>query len=354
MPLLARMLPSPLFVDIRAGAVAGLPGVLTQSYISTGGAVLVAVGPGQGEQIWELLEPQLPQADVFVVDGGSLGTAGELQQALTTRTYDALVAIGGGRTLDVAKYAATRAAVPMVAVATNLAHDGLCSPVASLEYRGGKGSFGVAMPLGVVVDLDFVRAAPARMVQAGVGDVVSNVSAIADWRLAQQVRAEPVDGLAVAFASTAAESVLDRDDGIASDEFLVVLAEALVLSGMAMSVAGTSRPCSGACHEIVHAIDMLYPDVSTHGELAGLGGLFASFLRGDDRTVERMARCLRRHDLPRLPTDIGLTRDEFVTAVLRAPDTRPDRYTILEHLALDRGGVASAVDALAARLSEPS
>ena len=62
------------------------------------------------------------------------------------------------------------------------------------------------------------------------------------------------------FARTAAEAVLRRSDGLESDEFLVSLGQALVLSGIAMAVAGTSRPCSGACHEISHAIDRLYPE----------------------------------------------------------------------------------------------
>ncbi len=343
MPILTRMLASPLFVDIRAGSVAGLPGLLHERHISTRGTVLVAVGRGQGEQIWGVLRPRLPLADVFTVTDGSLATAGDLQRALSTRVYDAVVAIGGGRTIDVAKYAATRAAVPMVAVATNLAHDGLCSPVASLDYSGGKGSFGVAMPLGVVVDLDYVRAAPEEMVRSGIGDAVSNLSAIEDWRLAERVRGEPVDGLAVTFARTAAEAVLHREDGIRDEDFLIALAESLVLSGMAMSVAGTSRPCSGACHEVIHAVEMLYPGVSNHGELAGIGALFAYFLRANETRFAQVSACLVRHGLPRSPLEIGLSGAEFVTAVMKAPDTRPDRYTILEHLALDEQQTAATV-----------
>jgi len=72
-----------------------------------------------------------------------------------------VVGIGGGKTIDTAKYAATRYALPMVSVATSLAHDGIASPVASLEEAGRKGSYGVQMPIAVVVDLDFVRASPA-------------------------------------------------------------------------------------------------------------------------------------------------------------------------------------------------
>jgi glycerol-1-phosphate dehydrogenase [NAD(P)+] len=349
-PLLARMLASPLFVDIRSGAVANLSALLHERYISTTGSVLVAVGASQGEEIWRRIEPSLPDATVFQVKDASLASAGELQAVLGARGYDAVVGIGGGRTLDVAKYAATRAGVPMVAVATNLAHDGLCSPVASLEHPHGKGSFGVAMPLAVVVDLDYVRAAPVELVRAGIGDAVSNLSAIEDWLLANRERGEPVDGLAIAFARTAGEAVLHGPDSVESEEFLIVLAEALVLSGMAMSVAGTSRPCSGACHEIIHAVDSLFPGVSNHGELAGIGALFATFLRGDATRFDQIAGCLRRHGLPSTPGDVGLSESQFAEAVIAAPDTRPDRYTILEHLDLDAAGTRARVGDFVSRL----
>src|ERR671928_1138546 len=107
------------------------------------------------------------------------------------------------------------------------------------------------MPIAVVVDLDYVRRSPSRMRRSGVGDVVSNLSAIADWRLAERERGEVVDGVAITFARTAAEAVLHRTDGIDDEEFLMALAEGLVLSGLAMATAGSSRPCSGGDHEIV-------------------------------------------------------------------------------------------------------
>lgn len=357
MPLLARMLASPLHLDIRAGAVDNLAALLHERSISSTGAVLVAVGTTNGTAIWDRIEGSLPNATVFRVEDGSLAAAGELQAALGERGYDAVVAIGGGRTIDVAKYAATRAALPMVAVATNLAHDGICSPVASLEHPHGKGSYGVALPLAVVVDLDYVSTAPPQMVRAGIGDVISNLSAIEDWLLAQRERGEAVDGLALAFARTAGEAILHRVDTIDDEAFLVALAEALVLSGMAMSVAGTSRPCSGACHEVLHAIHQLFPGVSNHGELAGIGALFATFLRGDEERFAQIGSCLARHGLPRTPADIGLSEAQFVDAVIAAPDTRPDRYTILEHLALDedtvRARVAEFVSGVAA-LPDPA
>jgi glycerol-1-phosphate dehydrogenase [NAD(P)+] len=201
------------------------------------------------------------------------------------------------------------------------------------------------MPIALVVDLDYVRRSEPAMRRSGIGDVVSNLSAIADWRLAGRERGEPVDGLAVMFAQTAAKAMLHRDDGIDDDDFLVALAEALVLSGLAMATAGSSRPCSGGDHEILHAIDHLFPGTARHGELAGAATLFTSFLRGDERMAAAVDACLTRHELPRLPGDLGLSEAQFVQAVLHAPGTRPDRYTVLEHLALDERGVSERVRA---------
>jgi glycerol-1-phosphate dehydrogenase [NAD(P)+] len=237
----------------------------------------------------------------------------------------------------------------MVSVPTNLAHDGIASPVASLEYDGRKGSYGVHVPIAVFVDLDYVRACPPEQLRSGVGDVLSNLSALADWELAGRERGEPIDGLAAAFARSAAESLLRREEELTSSEFLTGLAEALVLSGLAMALAGSSRPCSGACHEISHAIDALYPGRASHGEQVAVGALFASFLRGD-QNLAALDAALSRYGAARLPADLGLSDEEFAAAVARAPSTRPDRFTILEHLDLGAeeiaGRVREFVDAL--------
>src|SRR5437764_12199818 len=207
----------------------------------------------------------------------------------------------------------------MVSVATNLSHDGIASPVASLLHEGKKGSYGVHIPIAVFVDLDYVRRAPPRLVRAGIGDAVSNISALADWRLAMDEQGETIDGLAASFARAGALSLLYRDDSIDSTEFLTTLAEALILSGLAMAVAGSSRPCSGGEHEILHAIDQLYPGTSNHGELAGMAALFCTFLRGDTEHAQALDVCLRRHELPRTPADVGLSSEQFVEAVVHAP-----------------------------------
>jgi glycerol-1-phosphate dehydrogenase [NAD(P)+] len=351
MPVLVRSIQTPLHIDVRRGAVADLARMLADGRISAGGDVAVVVGPGLGQRVAELIRPTLASADVFTTAGGTLDAALELATKLRSRQYDAVVGIGGGTTVDTAKYAASRWGLPMISVATSLANDGIGSPVASLINDGIKGSYGVHIPFGVIVDLDFVETGSDRVNRGGIGDVISNISALADWELGREVRGEPVDGLAASLARMGAEAVLAMPGDMSDDAFVTVLAEALISSGLAMAVCGSSRPSSGGCHEIMHATDALFPGTASHGELAGLGALFCTFLRGDERRFAQMAACLARHRLPRTPADVGLTDEQFVEVVEFAPRTRPDRYTILEHLALTpdetRRKLAEYADALA-------
>jgi glycerol-1-phosphate dehydrogenase [NAD(P)+] len=344
MPLLARTVQTPLHIDVRRGAVSNLAAILADGRISAGGDVAVVVGPGQGERVADLIRPTLKSADVYTTFGGTLDAAMELGAKLRSRPYDAVVGIGGGKTVDTAKYAATRWALPMVSVATSLANDGVASPVASLINDGIKGSYGVHIPIAVIVDLDFVEDGPDDHSRAGIGDVISNISALADWELAREMRGEPVDGLAATLARMGAEAVLTHPGDMSDDGFVTVLAEALICSGLAMAVCGSSRPSSGGCHEIMHATDSLFPGTASHGELAGLGALFCTFLRGDERRFAQMADCLRRHRLPRTAADVGLDADQFVEVVEFAPHTRPDRYTILEHLAMSPAEIRRKLD----------
>lgn len=343
MPPFARTVATPIAIEVRPGAVEALAPLLSDGRISTGGKVAIAVGPGRGDEIAEALGLTLPKASVFTIAGGSLEGALALIAQLRDDWYDAVVGIGGGRTLDAAKYAASMVGLPFVSVATTLTNDGLASPVASLDSRGRKGSYGVHVPIAVFVDIDHVRDAPAEHISSGVGDVLSNLSAIADWELAHRVRGEPVDGLAVAVARGAAEAILDLEPG--TDRFLTVLAESLIMSGISMTVAGSSRPCSGACHEISHSLDASFGSPGLHGAQVAFGARFATWLRKEADLLARLDRALVRHGLPRTAAELGISDADLAQAIIEAPLTRPDRFTVLEHIAPDPASVPELVDA---------
>ena len=344
MPLLARMIPAPLVVDVRRGALADLARILADQRISPSGRVAIAVGTTHGPAVRGVFGPGLAGADWFTVATCTINAAVRLVDQVRPQQYDAIVGIGGGSVLDVTKFAAARLGLPMVAVATNLAHDGIASPISTLDNDAGRGSYSVPAPIAVLVDLDQVDQAPSRSVRSGIGDIVSNLSATADWEAAHQLRGEAIDGFAVSLARTAAQAVMDHRGGVGDDAFLTTLAEGLVLSGMAMVVAGSSRPSSGACHEISHAIDLRYPQRRAfHGEQVGLGAAFAWFLRGDADHFHATVDCLHRHGLPVRPGDLGFSLDEFAGIVGYAPRTRPGRFTILERCALTPAHIAAKV-----------
>jgi len=353
MPLLARAVLSPLTIEISSGAIDRIGTVVSDARI-TQGQVAVALGHGIGPQIEDRVRESLPDAEIMPIDAGSQEAAIELADRFGPHSYDAVVGIGGGKVIDTVKYAAMLKGMPMIAVATSLAHDGLASPVSTLTRAGASISYGVHTPIAVIVDTDLVLQSPDTQTRGGVGDALSNLSAIADWELSHAVTGEPIDGLAVALGRTGADAIISHPGAVEDLDFIETLANALILGGFAMNVAGSSRPCSGACHEIWHAMSAVVPDLApSHGYGAGIGALFASFLRmrypdahtpADATTsFERLSAALARHGLPRVPSEIGLTSEQFAAAIEFAPATRPGRFTILEHLALDAGAIATAV-----------
>ena len=252
---------------------------------------------------------------------------------------DAIVAVGGGRCIDVAKLAAARAGLPLIAAPTQLSHDGICSPVAVVPDSDGKAeSVGALEPRAVFISLPTLIGAPEASVAAGIGDLLANPLALRDWSLATERGLEDLNQRAWDLSVTSFETIephLDLDLHIAAKDpaFLRRLADALVLSGMAMICSRTSRPAAGGEPEISHAIDEVYGGRALHGAQVALGCVVSVALYEDDAVAFRER--LRRLGLPQHPGDLGLTTDEMAQLLLEAPNTRPGRFTILEDADLD-------------------
>ena len=290
-------------------------------------------GRGLTGRIKGIEEPEAPAADADQHWAADLGSRARRAGA------DAVVAIGGGRCIDVGKLAAVRAGVTVVAVPTQLSHDGICSPVAVVPNEEGKAeSVGAIAPRLVFVSIPTLTAAPVASVRAGLGDLMANPLALRDWALAAERGLEVVDQRAWDLSVESFQLVkrhLDADpqDAAKDPAFLHELADALVLSGMAMTHVGTSRPASGGEHEISHALDELYRGRALHGAQVAFGCVFSVALYEED--TEAFRAQLERIGLPQHPAQLGLDFEETVRVLLAAPDTRPGRFTILEDADLD-------------------
>ena len=331
-------------VFVAEGGEEEAAGELAAAVVEVGIEAPFVITSVHGKRLGGALEgPQLTP-----VAAATQGWAEEAGSHAHRAGADAIVAIGGGRCLDLAKLAAARAGVAVMTVPTQLAHDGICSPVAVVpNERGRTESIGAVTPRAVFVSLAVVSSAPAETLLAGLGDLMANPLALRDWKLAVDRGLDELDrdGWDMSWESFERVSpYLDRDpEGFVHDvDFLRHLADALVLSGMAMVEAGTSRPASGAEHEISHAIDEIHGGRALHGAQVAFGCVISAALY-EDENLHGLRATLARLGLPGHPADLGLTEDEMVTIVLEAPGTRPGRFTILEHADLDAAGARRLV-----------
>lgn len=265
------------------------------------------------------------------ITDSTVSEARNLMTRLKKSSYEIIVAVGGGRVIDVCKWVSANSGIPVVVMPTLASHDGMASPVAVLTEDGITHSMAAEMPGAIIVDLPLIARSPEESLRAGAGDLISNLTAVLDWQLSVQQKGENFDEFA-AFLSTAAAHTLfatERKNPY-SEENLPHLIEGLVMSGIAMEIAGNSRPASGAEHCIAHAIDAMGISDAPHGLKVALTARFMAYVHGLD--TELWDAFYYRAGLPGRLKDLDISVDDFVQAVKKAPATRPGRYTILDEL----------------------
>ncbi|WMS43044.1 sn-glycerol-1-phosphate dehydrogenase [Acuticoccus sp. MNP-M23] len=205
------------------------------------------------------------------------------------------VSVGSGVIHDVTKYAAFQRGVPYLCVATAASMDGYSSAGAPLSVAGFKKTIPCRAPLAILADMDIVANAPAAMSGWGYGDLAGKVPAGGDWLVADALGIEPLDDVAwplvqdnLAGWLSAPAAVKAGDPAAIADLFT-----GLTLSGLAMEFHGTSRPASGADHQIAHMWEMenLTQDGErvSHGACVSVGCMTAlrlyDWLLGQDLTA---------------------------------------------------------------------
>lgn len=237
----------------------------------------------------------------------------------------AVVGLGGGKALDMAKYLAFLARLPYYAVPTSLSNDGFCSPQSSLTLGGKRRSLAAALPQGVVIDVDACLSAPRLLWLSGVGDLASKLTAVFDWKLAFHHRGEPVDDLAALLSDATVHQFLGSPGFDA--EGMTLLGTALMLNGIAMEICGTSRPASGSEHLVSHALDALSARPRLHGLQVGLAAYVISRLQGQQ--TETLAGLFDRTGFFEAIRADPFSRAEWLEAVRQAPGIKDDFFTVL-------------------------
>jgi glycerol-1-phosphate dehydrogenase [NAD(P)+] len=190
-------------------------------------------------------------------------------------------------------------------------------------------------PVAIIVDIDVMLQAPRRLARSGLGDAISKIIAVRDWRLAHERTGEYYGEYAAQLALMAADVVKGYAEGIGRGdrEGTRTLVEALISDGVAAGIAGSSRPCSGSEHLFSHSLDIHSSEHALHGEQCGVGSIIMAYLHGLD--VGDIRDTLKIAGAPINAYDLGISEGNIVKALSLASMVRPERYTILNEVELD-------------------
>ncbi len=191
------------------------------------------------------------------------------------------LAVGSGSLNDVVKWVAAQQATPYIAVPTAASMNGYTSPIAALLVQGFKRTLPCTPPVGVLTEPEIVASAPSAMTAAGYADLMSKWVADVDWQISHFLWGEPYCPLPRQLLEPADAWLQERLGALAQNEPNAVngLLHALIVSGMGMTIAGSSTPSSGGEHLISHWLEMQAyrqgREPALHGLQVGIGTLVA-------------------------------------------------------------------------------
>jgi glycerol-1-phosphate dehydrogenase [NAD(P)+] len=268
---------------------------------------------------------------IVEVDEASFDAVEAVIDAAAAAEAGYLVGVGGGKAIDIAKMAADERGCGFVSVPTAASHDGIVSGRGSVPEGDTRHSVASAPPLAVVADTEILADAPWRLTTAGCADIISNYTAVRDWQLANRLKNVEYSEYAAALSQMTAEMLVGQADSIKQglEESAWIVVKALVSSGVAMSIAGSSRPASGAEHLFSHQLDRLAPDAALHGHQVGVGAIMTEYLHtGNDGKWRDVRDALAAIGAPTTAADLGIDEAVVIEALTAAHEIR-DRYTIL-------------------------
>mgnify|MGYP000029455073 FL=1 len=295
--------------------------------------VVTSPTPGKvaGERVVDLFADAGADPASYYIDSASFGAVEAVIEAAEEVDAGYLVGVGGGKVIDVTKMVAEDAGVGFASVPTAASHDGIVSGRASIPEGDTRHSVAAEPPLAVVADTEILADAPWELTTAGCADIISNYTAVRDWQLANRLKNVEYSEYAGALSQMTAEMLVENADSIRPEleESAWIVVKALVSSGVAMSIDGSSRPASGAEHLFSHQLDRIAPEPALHGHQVGVGSVITEYLHTGPKGRWREIRdALASIDAPTTAEELGIPADVVIEALTTAHEIR-DRYTIL-------------------------
>ncbi|MHC1610172.1 MAG: NAD(P)-dependent glycerol-1-phosphate dehydrogenase [Candidatus Methanospirareceae archaeon] len=284
-----------------------------------------------GEMVREILADAGYEVNLIEAVGISGESVEEVKKLSAEDKAEFMLGVGGGRIIDTGKIAAFGLHIPFISVPTIASHDGIASPRASIkdEGHGSPVSIQTPAPLAVVADTKIISSAPYRFTAAGCGDLIANYTAVKDWQLAHRLRNAEYSSYAAALSEMTANMIMENAKEIRKqdEQSAWTVVKALVSSGVAINIAGSSAPASGSEHKFSHALDMIAERPALHGEQCGVGTIMMTYLYGEN--WQRIRDVLQEIGAPTTAEELGIKDEYIIEALTHAHRINPGRYTIL-------------------------
>jgi len=288
-----------------------------------------------GERVVDELHDAGIEVSPCMVSSSTMWNVKAVEEKIKELKPQVVLGVGGGTKIDIAKLSSARQGTPFISVPTTASHDGIASCLASLKGLKKPYSVPAQAPMAILADTAIILQAPHRFAASGCGDVLAKFTAVRDWEMAHHVKNEYYAAYAASLALMSAEHVMENADVIkpGTEEGIRVLLEALISCGVAMSIAGSSLPCSGSEHLFSHALDLIAPKSAMHGEQCGVGTIMMAYLQ--ERNWKKIKATLRKVGAPTTAKELGIEPEHIIQALVQARTIRPERYTILEERKLN-------------------
>lgn len=284
-------------------------------------------------------------ATLYAMGEATFDEAVSIAKKICIEDIKVVIGIGGGRVLDTAKYAAFISKAVYICMPTTLSNDSLASPFSVLgTVDANRKTLACKIPTAIVVDTNMILNAPIGQTLSGIGDTLAKHTALYDWKLEAQAKGTQVEDFAYAIGKMGLDSVFYCEDkNIKSKNFIRILSTALVMGGLAMEIANSSRPCSGSEHLFCHAIEEYYPELRiSHGLGVAIGSIASCVFQGRDE--QELLKVYKAYGIDMNPSSYGISKDLFADIWAKAPGTRLGRYSILNTTSLDRAWLDDIYD----------
>ncbi|NOW51987.1 glycerol-1-phosphate dehydrogenase [NAD(P)+] [Clostridium saccharobutylicum] len=329
MKTLIHRIAIPSILEVGKGNINNVGNLIKKSNFKK---VLICFGEGIKELFGDSIENSLKEAVIEISKTEIIKDINfeeiSIKAFEISNDVEALIGVGGGKAIDAVKYMSFLKKLPFISIPTSTSNDGFSSPGASLLVSGRRMSLPAKTPHGIIIDIDVIKGAPEKFIFSGVGDLISNITALHDWNFEEEHGKIIIDDFAKMISKKSVNSFVRTEfKTIKDDLFLKELVDSLTLNGISMEIAGDSSPASGSEHLISHALDKFLEKPELHGIQVGIATYIMSKVQ--NHRVERISKVLRETGFFEYVKTLKMRKEDFKKAIDIAPSIKPNRYTYI-------------------------